>query len=568
MPTQDRKNESSPGTRPPQVGKTRLPVDTGNLNILHVEDIHINSDYDSIHKAFSKFGAISEIRMDMKNDTWEAWLSFANHNAALEASINIKEIYLNNCKVKGALCEKAPTKLDIYKPDNYNEINNPPLPIVRVPKPPTWIIASGKKERYNYCILSKFLQKKVGTIKSENISRFGSQSVLIHANSDTQAHMLCNLKIEEEGMLKQIKPHYNFSYGRGVIFDRDLYEFPEEEILEMCPKNVFKVAKIPRTSMIILTYETPNVPDYIIIENERLKVREYKQRPMQCFNCFRFGHPSNACRNEKICINCSAQEHGHCTKNMKCANCHEAHKANDKSCLEYKKEADALIKANSDHISVGYAKKLLGQLGNYAQAVKIPQPSNITTLNKSNTGTIPKISQRPKKQNHVNSIDTAQVLPNNVAPQRVTAVAKKKVLSNSQESLPDLRETSPKPKPNKKTNTRKRERPHSYSPPSSPRPSISNRYNILSSVENLEIIKSQENVEPENGKPKEKKLIVEVHPSPRQDREVGPKPPKINLSRTPSQPTDSNGHRSRKKDAETKLNQLTSSSKVGTSGKT
>ena len=44
--------------------------------------------------------------------------------------------------------------------------------------------------------------------------------------------MLSHFNAKKDAMIKDIKPHLNFSYGRGVIFDRDLYQFEENEILD------------------------------------------------------------------------------------------------------------------------------------------------------------------------------------------------------------------------------------------------------------------------------------------------------------------------------------------------
>ena len=151
----------------------------------------------------------------------------------------------------------------------------------------------------------------------------------------------------------------------------------------MCPINIFKVNKVPGTNMIILTFDSPTIQENICIENERLQVREYRPRPMQCYNCFKYGHPLRYCKNAKVCINCGSLEHGQCDKEIKCANCSENHKANNKNCLEYKREEGALLKANAEHLSVGYARKLLNRQMNYAQATNIPQ----NTVNKLNPTT-------------------------------------------------------------------------------------------------------------------------------------------------------------------------------------
>ena len=161
--------------------------------------------------------------------------------------------------------KKTPPNLDIYRPVDY--ISNEPItPTIRRPKPPQWITAIAQ-ENSNYFKISRFLQKKVGSIKPGDISRFGKNSVLVHAKSKTQSLMLCNLKTENSEIVLKVRPHMNFSYGRGVIFNRDLYEFPEQEILDMCPNDVWKIQKVPRTSMIILTFNPFNPAERHLMRN-------------------------------------------------------------------------------------------------------------------------------------------------------------------------------------------------------------------------------------------------------------------------------------------------------------
>ena len=177
------------------------------------------------------------------------------------------------------------------------------------------------------------------------------------------------MKVDDDDMLKDVTPHFRFSYGKGVVFDEGLYEFDENEILQMCPPSVWKVKKAEKSNMIILTFNSSTVPSHVLLENVRVAVRAYKQEPLQCFICFKFGHLSSACKAEQICVNCSGPEHGVCSANAKCVNCNLAHKSTDKCCEEYKFEEAAIIKANDEHLTVAFAKKILGKSKSYARAV-------------------------------------------------------------------------------------------------------------------------------------------------------------------------------------------------------
>ena len=394
----------TPNTKQKRENKIGLDFNR-NLKIIHLNQIPPECNYEAIFMTFKQYGKISEIRMDFKEEMWkwESWISYEKHEDAFNACSNISSIKVCNANLDGALCDKLPRKiLDVYKPTEWCGKEEPSVTqrtnVPRIPKPPQWLVATAREENYNYFKFSKYLQKKVGDIKCGDISRFGKTSVLIKAKSRNQSIMLSLIKAEESEMLIDIKPHLNFSYARGVIFNRDLYEFSEQEILEMCPKQVWKAHKIPKTSMIIITFEDCNVPSHVFIENERISVRPYKQKPLQCYNCFKYGHPSRVCKNDKLCGNCSAPAHGECLLASKCLNCNESHKSTDRKCVFFQAEAAALLKADAEHISTSYARRLLSKTLNYAKALK----SNASKSNNDHTGI-------PREENRGNVLKTGTV---------------------------------------------------------------------------------------------------------------------------------------------------------------
>lgn len=497
-------------------GLWNLESDLSNkckLNILHLEEVPPQCNYETIDETFKKFGSVKEIRMYMKENRWQVWISFGSHEDAFKASLNISNIQINDTNIKGALCNQAPRHLEVYKPEDW--IAKPvdiTQNLVKDVKPPTWIIVTGKSESYNFYKMSKHIQKKVGTIKSCDITRYSKESVLIHAKSETQAHMLCNMNIDNHDLIKEINAHFNFSYGRGVIFDRDLYEFSENEILEMCPNNILKVNKIPGTNMIIITFNSPDVQDYIYVENTRIRVRVYIPKPMQCYKCFLFGHSTKFCRNNQICINCSAFAHGECNRETKCCNCNENHKSNNKNCVEYKNEEAALLKANAEHISIGYAKKLLGQKMNYAKAVKITQnlPNGVPERSKdpgsAQMGAVVTKTTEPPKTTK-KTVDDSNPLQNNQTSQNIHPEDQIEIMQ-SEENLPDLPKIST-PKEQRQRNKSQKRR-QSSSPPSSPL----NRFEVLTDQVTHEIT-DEENSSEDNShkgtKLKTKKTVAEIH---------------------------------------------------------
>ena len=495
---------------------------TNKLKVLFVKDIHLECNYNIIAASLGRYGRIKEIKMKFNEVdlTWEAWIVYDRYEAAFNACKDISNVLICNSNVKGSLTDNTPKNLESYKPSEWeSDAVSDSAILERVPQPPTWIVVTAKEEKYNYYRLSKHLQKLVGGIKSGDISRFGKGRVLIHTRSKTQSVMLSHANVQNDTLIKEIRPHINFSYGRGVIFDKDLYDFEEHEILNMCPPSVYKVRKVPNTSMTILTFQDDNVPTHIIIENERVKIRPFSPKPLQCFNCFGFGHPSNACRNSKICNNCSKEEHGMCESAPKCKNCQQDHKSTDKRCEVYKDEAAALCKANAEHITVGYAKRLLGQGPSYARVLR--NPSTITTKVQTSAptaggGAVASVVMTQSSESHttpagveVTPLSVALLptgrratAPKNIPPHHVTSpIIQVAPLSDS---LPDLMSQEQGCVP-------KRVRTPSHSPPhvrqkcSSPQGRSENKTNVNST--RAEVHPSSKNKKDEKNQAKNKPSI-------------------------------------------------------------
>ncbi|OXU18782.1 hypothetical protein TSAR_005381, partial [Trichomalopsis sarcophagae] len=99
--------------------------------------------------------------------------------------------------------------------------------------------------------------------------------------------------------------------------------------------------KLIATNSILITFSGQTLPSEIVLLNCLSKVRPYVQNPMQCFNCYRFGHTAKTCKGNKICINCGEIDHedAETCKNAspRCINCNGQHRSNDRSCEMYLK---------------------------------------------------------------------------------------------------------------------------------------------------------------------------------------------------------------------------------------
>ena len=83
--------------------------------------------------------------------------------------------------------------------------------------------------------------------------------------------------------------------------------------------------------------------------NGSLRLRPFVSRPLQCFNCQKFGHQARTCRSEvQTCRYCpgshaSAQCKDNETRTLKCVNCGQGHAATSRLCSK-KLEAESKVK--------------------------------------------------------------------------------------------------------------------------------------------------------------------------------------------------------------------------------
>ena len=176
-----------------------------------------------------------------------------------------------------------------------------------------------------------------------------------------------------------------------------------------------------------------------------------------------------------MCVNCSAPAHDECSLEAKCSNCELNHKSNDRKCPCFKLEEAALLKSEAEHISIGYARRLLRKSKSFADVVKsvssqgkstMPPRQNITRTNRD-------LNFLPL--NHEKASGDLNILP---LPSPSSSRMNSPRLSSRALSLPDFGEEHDTeelseaplseriPLQESPLSSRKRGRPPSFSPPS------------------------------------------------------------------------------------------------------
>ena len=145
----------------------------------------------------------------------------------------------------------------------------------------------------------------------------------------------------------KVTPHRNLNTCRGVIYSKELGKEanPEEKLKSQGVIKVHNVTKkkgesIVPTFTFFLTFAKPSPPEYVTCGWENCKVSLFVPKPLQCFNCQRFGHPKMKCKSKPVCGRCGHEAHeGSCKTDAVCINCKGDHAPNSKNCPSYKKEA-------------------------------------------------------------------------------------------------------------------------------------------------------------------------------------------------------------------------------------
>ncbi|XP_031776895.1 uncharacterized protein LOC116415798 [Nasonia vitripennis] len=113
---------------------------------------------------------------------------------------------------------------------------------------------------------------------------------------------------------------------------------------------------IPTTSVMV-TFKGDFLSKEVSICLVKTKVDPYVRRPMQCYNCFKFGHMAKTCRNQKRCSMCGELHHDEGCSGVtpRCANCKGSHKSIDSRCQIYEKNKLLCERMAYDNLSYAEA---------------------------------------------------------------------------------------------------------------------------------------------------------------------------------------------------------------------
>ena len=359
----------------------QLPDEYDTLVLTNVAQ---SLSYDDIHIKLRTFGKVTRIRLvyDEDTDTNTCYATYAKGKFA-RAAFEAEHLMEGAKTLKLMRSSNVLDKESDYCPNMF-EGTVASTPVTRKVPVPYWFVAYFRNGQGNFFRGCKFLEKHIGKIPEGHVKRYG-RGLLVKAKDLIQARMLLHRPCPADGLFESIKPHRTFNSSKGIVYNRDLFEFPEDEILSMCPETVLGARKMGEGSnMILLTFHTSMAPDHIRIgDYVTLTVKPFVERPLQCFRCYDFGHGKKGCTNGPRCGHCSAVDCDHTTRECVgaafCHHCKDGHAVNSRQCPKYRLEQEVLELANSQHISLGSARASLryrlgkgGQTTTFASTVSRP----------------------------------------------------------------------------------------------------------------------------------------------------------------------------------------------------
>ena len=405
--------------------------------VLWCNNLDLTFNYGKLFVTFKEFGAIERIKVRITGKSClSAFITFFNNSSAKEAKKAMENSPEMNSYSFSILSSRNVADEDSdYIPKLFSE-SIPAATSEREKPIPLWYVANFKQNGFNSIKGLQSLERATGIIPKANFKKYG-KSLLIKAKDDVQALMLLNIRPSQDDTISKVYPHSSFNYVKGIIYSGELCDFSDDEILNLCPECVLEVKKLNgRNNAILLTFSSTYLPDYIDIRHLSFRVRKYRFRPKQCFDCFEYGHFASKCENKKKCYKCSQEinnDSHNCPNIYYCFHCEEDHSPQSQLCPRFQFERDIVELAHNEYISYGRARaKLMG-------ANKSPEASYAKVVSQIQLN---KVKNPTRNHSELNSTNTAAItgIANSTAPipstSRTSETLISPVLSQKERSSP------------------------------------------------------------------------------------------------------------------------------------
>lgn len=218
--------------------------------------------------------------------------------------------------------------------------------------------------------VGKSVEQTVGKIAGASLEGGGVRYILKVRNLQ-QIDKLLTLKNLIDGTRVVVQMHPTLNQRKFIVFCPEALELTEAEILEgLKDQKVIAVHRITKkgqdkvtnTPLLVITMSGTVVPNYINFGLLKVRTRVYYSNPMQCYNCFDYGHTTKKCQRDKACRNCSSvheEEDAICAKHAFCLHCKSDHSPLDRKCPRREVEVEIIRTKTDLGLTFAEARKLV-----------------------------------------------------------------------------------------------------------------------------------------------------------------------------------------------------------------
>ena len=204
--------------------------------------------------------------------------------------------------------------------------------------------------KHNIFVVSKALEGIAGTVKNVSIMK-KSDMIVVEVSQKQQAINLLGTTMLHD-IPVEVSAHRTLNSIKGVFTCEFLDDLTDKEILHHLNESGQNVKEVQRikskrdgkltlTNTVIVTFNGDTRPDKLYVGLCRVSVRPYIPNPRQCYNCYKFRHTKNFCREkDEICGKCGQTGHGYddCNGSPFCVNCKGDHPSSSRACPVWKQE--------------------------------------------------------------------------------------------------------------------------------------------------------------------------------------------------------------------------------------
>lgn len=213
-------------------------------------------------------------------------------------------------------------------------------------------VQGGETVQWDHLAVSSTVERSAQHAVEAYTDKGGSRYVL-EVSNPVDVAALKQITELAGGFKVRVGPHPSLNTVRCVISTADIAKVSEQTLKEhFATQGVVDVHRICKgngkdkvsTTSVVLTCEGKTFPETVKFGLLRIRTRAYYELPLQCYNCYGYGHSRAKCKNKTRCRVCSGEHEiaAKCGRKAFCSNCRGNHQPTNRKCSTYVKEVGIL----------------------------------------------------------------------------------------------------------------------------------------------------------------------------------------------------------------------------------